>query len=387
MAEKKLSMTVPPGLAVHPELVPYLGMLRPFADPYEDIEATREGFRELLALRPADRTGVSSKRYDITRPDGSTLTVEVYRPERAEGAGGSEGSGGTEGPEDSGSTGGPEDSESTGGPEGSVSAVAGEGLLPAVLHFHGGGYAIGRSLPGQDRSAIALCRELPAIVVTVEYRLAPEHRYPAGVEDCYLALEWTAEQANGLGIDPARIAVTGNSAGGGLSAAVALMARDRGGPTLAYQSMCVPDVDDRVAEQPLPAVPEDASADSGADAPPNPWGNSLRTVRLAWQHYLPEGTTVPDPYASPARATDLSGLPPAYVLVCDLDPLRDTGLAYARRLMDAGVPVTVHNVPGAWHGFELHAPATRLAKEMKAHWKGQLRSALYPELAEGVGVA
>ncbi|BDM73147.1 esterase [Streptomyces nigrescens] len=354
MAEKRLPVIVPPGRAVHPELVPYLGQLRPFSNPYEDIEATRERFLGLLALSPADRTGVSSARYDIARPDGSALTVEVYRPERTGSAEGAEG-------------------------------PAGEDPLPAVLHFHGGGYAIGRSLPGQDRSAIALCRDLPAIVVTVEYRLAPEHRYPAGVEDCYLALEWAAKQAGELGIDADRIAVTGNSAGGGLSAAVALMARDRGGPALVYQSMCVPDVDDRAAEQPIPAVMEDAGAGSGADAPPNPWLNSLRTVRLVWQHYLPEGTTVPDAYASPARATDLSGLPPAYVMVCDLDPLRDTGLAYARRLMDAGVPVTVRNVPGAWHGFELHAPGTRLARETKAHWRDHVRSALYPEPAEGAG--
>lgn len=379
MAEKKLPITVPPGLAVHPELVPYLGKLQPFSDPYEDIEATRERFRGLLALRPADRTGVSSKRYDIARPDGSVLTVEVYRPERAEAEVNEE------------------DEENDKDDEAREVGDVGEGLLPAVLHFHGGGYAIGRSLPGQDGSAIALCRELPAIVVTVEYRLAPEHRYPAGVEDCYLALEWAAEQANDLGIDTDRIAVTGNSAGGGLSAAVALMARDRGGPGLVYQSMCVPDVDDRAAEQLIPAMPEDEDAEAvaragsgagaGAGAPPNPWLNSLRTVRLAWQHYLPEGTTVPDAYASPARANDLSGLPPAYVMVCDLDPLRDTGLAYARRLMDAGVPVTVHNVPGAWHGFELHAPDTRLARETKAHWKGQLRSALYPERAEGAVAA
>ncbi|MBL1094029.1 alpha/beta hydrolase [Streptomyces sp. 9-7] len=398
MAEKKLPtklpVTVPPGLTVHPELRPYLAQLPPFSDPYEDIEATRERFRGLLALRPADRTGVSSERYDITRPDGSALTVEVYRPERAEAEANEKNEQGEEGEKatESRETGAAGEAEEAG-----ESREAGEALLPAVLHFHGGGYAIGRSMPGQDRSAIALCRELPAIVVTVEYRLAPEHRYPAGVEDCYLALEWTAKQANDLGIDADRIAVTGNSAGGGLSAAVALMARDRGGPALVYQSMCVPDVDDRAAEQPIPAMPEDEGADSedgagagpgaGAGVLPNPWLNSLRTVRLAWQHYLPEGTTVPDAYASPARATDLSGLPPAYVMVCDLDPLRDTGLAYARRLMDAGVSVTVHNVPGAWHGFELQAPDTRLARETKAHWKGQLRSALYPERAGGTVVA
>ncbi|REK87533.1 alpha/beta hydrolase [Streptomyces inhibens] len=339
-------MTVPPGLRVHPELAPFLASLPPFADPYEDIEATRESFRALLASNPADRSGIRSERFDIPRADGSALTVEVYRPEDAEGA-------------------------------------AQGGVLPAVLHFHGGGYALGRSLPGQDRAAIALCRELPAVTVTVEYRLAPEHRYPAGVEDCYLALEWTARRAAELGIDPERIAVTGKSAGGGLSAAVALMARDRGGPRLAYQSMCVPDLDDRVAEEPIPA---DAAPGAGAaDAAPDPRLNSLRTIRLAWQHYLPEGAAA-DAYAAAARASDLSGLPPAYVLVCDLDPLRDGGLAYARRLMDAGVPVTVRNVRGAWHGFELYAPETRIAKEMTAHWRGHLKAALYPEAAVGPGV-
>ncbi|MFI7096142.1 alpha/beta hydrolase [Streptomyces lydicus] len=328
-------MTLPRGIVVHPELAPFIDELPPFSDPYEDIAATRERFRALLAATPADRSGVESRRHEIPRADGSALTVEVYRPE---GAGDGRGA-----------------------------------ALPAVLHFHGGGYAIGRALPGQDKTAIGLCRELPAVTVAVEYRLAPEHRYPAGVEDCYRALEWTARHAAELGIDPERIAVTGNSAGGGLSAAVALMARDRGGPTLAYQSMCVPDVDDRVAEEPVPA---------DADEAPDPRTNSLRTIRLAWRHYLPEGT-VADAYAAAARATDLSGLPPAYVLVCDLDPLRDPGLAYARRLMDAGVQVTVRNVPGAWHGFELYAPETRLAKETAAHRTAHLRAALYPVGSEG----
>ncbi|KUL55266.1 lipase [Streptomyces sp. NRRL F-4489] len=323
--------------AVHPELVPYLRKLPPYADPYADIAATRARFAALLGAVPADRTGVRSERYDLPRPDGSALTVEVYRPEA--------------------------------GPDAGAGAA-----LPAVLHFHGGGYAIGRALPGQDRTAIALCRELPAVTVAVEYRLAPEHRYPAGVDDCYRALEWTAAHAAELGIDPGRIAVHGMSAGGGLGAAVALMARDRGGPRIAHQSLCVPDVDDRVADEPVPP--------RVADGPPDPRTDTLRTVRQAWRHYLPEGAftddrPAPEPYAAPARAADLSGLPPASVLVCDLDPLRDAGLAYARRLMDAGVPVTVRNVPGAWHGFELHAPETRLAREMTAHWRAQLRAGLY----------
>ncbi|GGU72031.1 esterase [Streptomyces albospinus] len=330
-------MAVPPEIRVHPELVPFLEKLPPYSDPYEDIAATRERFHALLKMRAADRSGVRSKRYDVPRPDGSALTVEVYWPEDT----------------------------------GDASSAA---PLPAVLHFHGGGYAIGRSLPGQDRTALELCRSLRAVTIAVEYRLAPEHRYPAGVEDCYLALEWTAAQAVELGVDPERIAVTGKSAGGGLSAAVALMARDRGGPAITYQSMCIPDLDDRVADGPIPA--------DTADTSPNPMVNTWRSVRAAWRHYLPEGYppegTTPDPYSSPARASDLSGLPPAYIQVCDLDPLRDAGLAYARRLMDAGVPVTVRNVPGAWHGFELYAPETRVAKESTAHWTGHLRAALYP---------
>ncbi|GAA2295775.1 esterase [Streptomyces caniferus] len=333
-------------MRVHPELVPAFEALPEFADPYEDIEATRDGFHEMLAAFPADRTGVCSERFGVARADGSTLTVEVYRPEGAVGAA-------------------PEEGTHDGADEGAGSA------LPAVLHFHGGGFALGRSLPGQDRVAIELCRELPAVLITVEYRLAPEHRYPAGVEDCYLALEWVAERAAALGIDPARIAVAGKSAGGGLGAAVALMARDRGGPALAHQSLCVPDLDDRVGAD------EEEGADD-AEAAPGARVLNGRGVQSSWQHYLPEGTAEAEAYAAPARAADLSGLPPAHVLVCDLDPMRDAGLAYARRLMDAGVPVTVRNVPGAWHGFELFAPDTRVAKEMTAHWTGQLREALHP---------
>ncbi|MFJ3953542.1 alpha/beta hydrolase [Streptomyces sp. Je 1-4] len=346
-------MSVPPEMQlrtemqVHPELLPAFESLPQFPDPYEDIEATREGFHKMLAAFPADRTGVSSERFEIPRADGSALTVEVYRPE-----------GGAD-------TGTGQDTRGA-APEGAGRA------LPAVLHFHGGGFALGRSLPGQDRAAIALCRELPAVVLTVEYRLAPEHRYPAGVEDCYRALEWAAERAAGLGIDPARIALTGKSAGGGLSAAVALMARDRGGPAIVHQSLCVPDVDDRVGA-------DEAAVDAEEDAEAvETRVTTARDIQRAWRHYLPEGTAEAEAYAAAARATDLSGLPPAYVLVCDLDPLRDAGLAYARRLMDAGVPVTVRNVPGAWHGFELFAPDTRVAKEMTAHWTGQLREALYP---------
>ncbi|MGW3011947.1 alpha/beta hydrolase [Streptomyces sp. NPDC001219] len=345
---------LPRAMRVHPELVPAFEALPQSAfDPYEDIEGTRARFHKMLAALPADRTGVHSERFEVPRADGGALTVEVYRPEGGAGAG-------------SGADTAPGRGGRAAGSEG-----AGRGL-PAVLHFHGGGFAIGRSLPGQDHTAIALCRELPAVVVTVEYRLAPEHRYPAGVEDCYRALEWTAERAAELGIDPARIALAGKSAGSGLSAAVALMTRDRGGPAVVHQSLCIPDLDDRVG-----AEERAAEADGAEDARVT----TRRSVQRTWRHYLPAGTAVADAYAAAARATDLSGLPPASVLVCDLDPMRDAGLAYARRLMDAGVPVTVRNVPGAWHGFELVAPDSRVAREMSAYWTGQLRAALYPVAA------
>ncbi|WP_432140229.1 alpha/beta hydrolase [Streptomyces sp. bgisy084] len=365
----RTAMQQPAAMQVHPELRPAFEALPQFSDPYEDIEGTREGFHAMLAAVPADRTGVDSERFGISRADGSVLTVEVYRPEGGAGSGGGEGGDGAPG-------------------QGVRTAADGAGrALPAVLHFHGGGFALGRSLPGQDRAAIALCRELPAVVITVEYRLAPEHRYPAGVEDCYLALEWAAERAGELGIDPARIALAGKSAGGGLSAAVALMARDRGGPAIVHQSLCVPDLDDRVGAE--EAADAEGADGEGADGEGADAEGALRarvttgrSVQRSWKHYLPEGTAAAEAYAAAARATDLTGLPPAYVLVCDLDPMRDAGLAYARRLMDAGVPVTVRNVPGAWHGFELYAPETRVAKEMTAHWTGQLRAALYP-VADG----
>lgn len=382
-------------MRVHPELVPAFETLPRVPDPYEDIEAARAGFHEMLAAFPADRTGVCSERFGIPRTGGGTragdgtLTVEVYRPEGAVGStepgaaqGAAQGEGGhgdaAEGTGNAGSARSPRNGSSNG--RAGSAGRAGNVLLPAVLHFHGGGFALGRALPGQDRVAIELCRTLPAVVVTVEYRLAPEHRYPAAVEDCYLALEWVAGRAAALGIDPARIAVAGKSAGGGLGAAVALMARDRGGPKLAFQSLCVPDLDDRVGADAAADRTADAAAGTAADTERDLDARVLngRGVQSSWKHYLPEGTTEAEAYAAPARATELSGLPPAHVLVCDLDPMREAGLAYARRLMDAGVPVTVRNVPGAWHGFELYAPDTPVAKEMTAHWTGQLRAALHP---------
>nr|WP_202447441.1 alpha/beta hydrolase [Streptomyces sp. SID5468] len=291
---------------------------------FPDIEVTRARFLAAQTARPLPRVpGVRTERLIVRRGDGTPLTLEVYRPPA--------------------------------GPAGPP--------LPAVLHFHSGAFAYGRSRPGQDRIALMICQEVGAVAVAVEYRLAPEHPYPAGVDDCYLALRWVAGNAAFLGVDPARIAVTGKSAGACLSAAVALMARDRGGPALAHQALRIPLLDDRQA------------TDSARHATDPRLFNSA-TVRAVWDHYL-DGAA-PDAYAAPARAADLTGLPATSLLVCDLDPARDEALDHARRLMDAGVAVTTRNLPGAWHLFELYAPETRLARAADLFWARELRSALWP---------
>jgi acetyl esterase/lipase len=186
--------------------------------------------------------------------------------------------------------------------------------------------------------------------VSVEYRLAPEHPFPAGVEDCYAALRWLADNAGALGADPGRLAVAGTSAGGGLAAAVALMARDRGGPALRLQVLSIPELDDRLQTPSMTTFID------------TPLWNRPNAV-LSWSFYLGrEADAAPgddvSPYAAPARATDLRGLPPAYVATAELDPLRDEGIAYASALMHAGVPVELHQFPGTFHGSALVSTAS-----------------------------
>lgn len=223
---------------------------------------------------------------------------------------------------------------------------AGEGSQPrgAVFEIHGGGFLLG-NIEMMDPWCQRVCAELDAIVVSVEYRLAPEHPFPAGVEDCYAALQWTAEQAGALGIDPARIAIAGQSAGGGLAAATALLARDRGGPALCFQLLEIPELDDRL-ETPSMRAFEDT-----------PLWNRPNAV-WSWRHYLgPDHEGEVSAYAAPARAKDLSGLPPAYVSTMEFDPLRDEGIEYALRMLQAGVPVELHSYPGTFHGSALVATA------------------------------
>jgi len=212
------------------------------------------------------------------------------------------------------------------------------GPLPVVLSIHGGAFCFGRPEDFETVDA-GLALSVGAVVVAVDYRLAPEHPFPAAIDDCWAALLWTVATAGELGIDVGRLAVTGASAGGALAAALCLMTRDRGGPHVAYQALFIPCIDDRLA---TPSIRQ---------AIDNPGFNSKGAEGM-WLHYLGEDLPRPNtsPYAAPARATSLEGLPPAFVFTGGLDPLRDEGLAYAMSLLAAGVQAEVHNVPGMYHG-------------------------------------
>jgi triacylglycerol lipase len=211
---------------------------------------------------------------------------------------------------------------------------------PALLHIHGGGYIIGSADMGVATDQTYASR-LGAVVVSVDYRLAPETPYPGPIEDCYAALAWLFDHAKDLGVDPDRIAVTGESAGGGLAAALALLARDRGRYRIAFQHLVFPMLDDRTV------IREDPSPLHGQYV----W--TPHSNRFGWSSYLGQPAGGPDvsPYAAPARATDLSGLPPAFIVCGALDLFLEEDMEYARRLIRAGVPTEFHVYPGAPHAF------------------------------------
>jgi acetyl esterase len=211
--------------------------------------------------------------------------------------------------------------------------------LPVLVYFHGGGWVMG-SIDVVDKPCRALANAAGCVVVSVGYRLSPETKYPGPVEDCYAATVWIAAHAEELGGDPRWVGVSGDSSGGNLAAAVALMARDRGGPQIAYQVLIYP-------------VTAPARGSEFASYAVNGQGYMLTSdgMEWFWDHYVSSPSEWDEPYASPLRAADLAGVAPALVATAEFDPLRDEGLAYAERLKDAGVAVELLSYAGAIHGF------------------------------------
>ena len=281
------------------DLIPTLPTVQDFSS-VEIIQAARNQRMEMAAAQPPDRTDVRKEDRSVPGPEGAPeVPVRLYRP-----------------------------SDAPAGP------------LPCVVELHGGGFLFG-DIEMMDPWCQQVAAQAKALVVAVEYRLAPEHPFPAGIEDCYAALCWTAANASELGIDPERIAIAGQSAGGGLAAGTALMARDRGGPSLCFQLLEIPELDDRLDTPSMLAFTD------------TPLWNRPNAV-WSWKHYLGadhEGEV--SPYAAPARAKDLSGLPPAYVSTMEFDPLRDEGITYALRMLQAGVSVELHSYAGTFHGSAL----------------------------------
>jgi acetyl esterase/lipase len=244
------------------------------------------------------------------------------------------------------------------------SPPASEQPRPCCYWIHGGGYIFG-TIDTSDARCVQTAETLDCVVVSVEYRLAPEHPYPAPLEDCYTGLAWTAAHTGELGIDPARIAVVGQSAGGGLAAGLALLVRDRGEIPLCFQLLIYPMIDDR-------------NTTPSSHLVTKVW--TRETNILGWHSYLGHEPGLPDvsPYAAPARAEDLRGLAPAFIGVGTLDVFRDENIDYARRLLAAGVPTELHVYAGAPHGFEGLAPQAAVSQRFNRDIAEALRRALYP---------
>nr|WTB33260.1 alpha/beta hydrolase [Streptomyces sp. NBC_00830] len=294
-----------------PELEAFIPLIP--KDDLNDPVTDRKNFAERAAAVPVpDTEGLEIE--DRTVPADPDVPVRIYRPNGAQGT---------------------------------------------IVWLRGGGWVMG-DLDTEHPWATRIAAASGAVVISVGYRLAPEHRFPAALDDAYAVLTWTAEQAAELGIDPARIAVGGHSGGAGLAAAVALRARDEQGPAIRFQLLNQPSLDDRQ---------ETWSARNFTDTP----GFHRDKATTAWRHYL--GSQPATPYAAPARAADLSGLPPAYIATAELCPNRDEDLVYALRLLQAGVSVELHQWPGTFHGSQAIVSA-EVSQRQNAELGAALRRAL-----------
>jgi acetyl esterase/lipase len=257
------------------------------------------------------------------------------------------------------------------GPEGApdISLViarpaAAKSRVGVLYNIHGGGMILGHARSQELLDLLGLAKELELAVVSVEYRLAPEHPHPAPVEDCYAGLAWVAENAAELGIDPERLVITGASAGGGLAASTVLLARDRSGPAIAGQMLLCPMIDDRNDTPSARQMVGVGVWDRGSN-------------ELGWTSLLGDAKGGPDvsPYAAAARATDLSGLPPAFLDVGSAETFRDEVVTYASRIWQAGGQAELHVWPGGFHGFDMlaaHAALSQAAKAQRLPWLRRL---------------
>jgi len=317
-----------------PQLVEALNgfkQLVPEGIPLHDIPGARTFMEELFAMMSAaapEIPGVASSDHYAPGPEGAPdVMVRIYQPEIR--------------------------------PE----------TLPALPWLHGGGYVIG-SVDSDDLKAKAMTLSFNCVVASVEYRLAPENPFPAAVEDAYAALKWLSANAGQFGVDPERIAIGGASAGGGLAAGLGLLARDRGEVDVAYQLLIYPMIDDHNVAQAEDGVPDTAV-----------WSRANNLV--GWRAYLGQEPGGPDvsPYAAAARAEDVSGLPPTYIMVGSPDLFLEENFAYAQRLLAAGVPTEFHVYPDGFHGFDDLAPASNVVQRCVADKAAAVSRALHENIS------
>jgi len=273
----------------------------------EEARAAAEG----LAALQGEPEDVAETRDIVVPGPGGDLPVRAYLPARPDAA----------------------------RPDAAGPDVPGAGQRPLIVYFHGGGWVIG-SIELLERPCRAIANATGAVVASVDYRLAPEHKFPAAVEDAYAATGWLAEHAGDFGADPGRVVVAGDSAGGNLAAVTAILARDRGGPSPQGQVLFCP----------VTATPTHSQFASYTEAAEG-YMLTRSDMDWFWGHYTRSPADDDDPLAAPLNTPDLSGLPPALVIVAGYDPLRDEGLAYGRRLEEAGVDVTVRSFDGQMHDF------------------------------------